>query len=81
MESIIHHRKKVNKKTNSGYEKLKKCVTTAAAEMLAQYNSSVIDPLLNGFINGKSLTAIVAAKYGITEPVCEIYMQNHLKRN
>lgn len=30
--------------------------------MLAQYSSSIIDPVLNGFANGKSSTAIVAAK-------------------
>ena len=29
---------------------------------MTQYSSSVIDPVLNGFINGKSLTAIVAAE-------------------
>ena len=29
---------------------------------LARYSSSVIDPLLNGFANGTSLTAIVAAE-------------------
>ena len=62
MECIICHCKKVNKKTNSGYEKLEKCVLTAGGETLAQYNSSVIDALLNGFVNGKSLTAIVAAE-------------------
>lgn len=37
------------------------CVTTAGAET-AQYRSSVIHPVLNGFVNGKSLTAIMAAK-------------------
>ena len=38
------------------------CVTTAGDETLAQYRSSVIHPVLNGFVNGKSLTAIMAAK-------------------
>ena len=45
---------------NSGYEKLEKCLTTAGAETLVRYSSSVIDPVLNGIVNGKSLTAIVA---------------------
>ena len=31
-------------------------------ETLAHYISAVIDPLLNGFVNGKSLRAIVAAE-------------------
>ena len=29
---------------------------------MAKYNSSIIDPVLKGFVNGKSLTAIVAAE-------------------
>ena len=45
--------------TKNGCGKLEKCVTTAGAETLAQYNSSVIDPVLNGFVNGKFLTAIL----------------------
>ena len=49
-------------KTNSGYEKLEKCVANTGAETLAQYSSSVIDPVLNGFVNEKSFTAIVAAE-------------------
>ena len=62
MECIICYHKKVNKKTNCEYEKLEKCVTTAGAETLTQYSSSVIDPVLNGFVSGKSLTAIVTAE-------------------
>ena len=62
MECIICYRKKINKKTSCGYEKLEKCVTTAGAETLTQYSSSVIDPVLNGFVSGKSLTAIVTAE-------------------
>ena len=52
----------MNKKTNCGYEKLEKCVTTAEAETLPRYSSSLIGPVLNGFVNGKSLTTIVAAE-------------------
>ena len=45
--------KKLNKKSNYGYEKLEKCVTTTGVEMLARYRSSVTDPVLNGVVNGK----------------------------
>ena len=31
-------------------------------ETLAHYSSAVIDPVLNGFVNGESLRAIVAAE-------------------
>ena len=50
---------KSESETKNGCGKLEKCVTTAGAETLAQYNSSVIDPVLNGFVNGKFLTAIL----------------------
>ena len=54
--------KKLNKKTTREYKKLEKCVTTDGAETLTRYSWSVIDPVLNGFVNGKSLIAIVAAE-------------------